>query len=197
MSAESFKQQLQNHQLLDKNMNRGLATRHHFPLWHQLKRSRFKGIILAFIAIALVLCFFYPRLWRIKWCSSTTLFSKVFVKQNQNLTLVILPKELADEKGAYCLDGGPPSYYIREGKYFLGLCNKTKAVYELAATATATAGSPRHHALKYRRPLATSLATVLAAAIATNSDTAKELKNGAIDLNQGVAILILLHSNSL
>ncbi|XP_071795904.1 uncharacterized protein [Asterias amurensis] len=116
MSAESFKQQLQNHQLLDKNMTRGLATRHHFPLWHQLKRSRFKGIILAFIAIAVVLCFFYLRPWRIKWCSSTTLFSKVFVKQNQNLTLVILPKELADEKGAYCLDGGPPSYYIREAK---------------------------------------------------------------------------------
>ena len=48
----------------------------------------------------------------------------------------------------------------------------TKAGSELAATATATAGSPRHHALKYRTPLATPLATVVAAAVATNSDTA-------------------------
>ena len=40
------------------------------------------------------------------------------------------------------------------------------AVSELPATATA--GSPRRHALKYRTPLATPLA----AAVATNSDTA-------------------------
>ena len=46
------------------------------------------------------------------------------------------------------------------------------AVSELAATATATAGSLRRHALKYRTPLATPLATVVAAAVATNSDTA-------------------------
>ena len=42
----------------------------------------------------------------------------------------------------------------------------------MAATATATAGSPGRHALKYRTPLATPLATVVAAAVATNSDTA-------------------------
>jgi hypothetical protein len=48
---------------------------------------------------------------------------------------------------------------------------QTEAV-ELAATATATAGSPRHQALKYRTPLATHLATVVATAVATNSNTA-------------------------
>ncbi|XP_070564850.1 uncharacterized protein [Ptychodera flava] len=30
--------------------------------------------------------------------------------------LVVLPKELASEKGAYCLDGSPPGYYFRKGK---------------------------------------------------------------------------------
>ena len=46
----------------------------------------------------------------------------------------------------------------------------TKAVSELAAAATA--GSPQHYALKYRMSLATPQATVVAAAVATNSDTA-------------------------
>ncbi|XP_070539058.1 uncharacterized protein [Ptychodera flava] len=30
--------------------------------------------------------------------------------------LVVLPKELANEKGAYCLDGSPPGYYFRKGR---------------------------------------------------------------------------------
>ena len=46
------------------------------------------------------------------------------------------------------------------------------AVSDLVATATATAGSPHLHALKYRTPLATPLTTVIAAAVATNSDVA-------------------------
>ncbi len=44
----------------------------------------------------------------------------------------------------------------------------TLAVSELAAAATATAGSSRHHALKYRR----SLETVVAIAVVANVDMA-------------------------
>ena len=47
---------------------------------------------------------------------------------------------------------------------------KSQAVSELAAMATA--GLPRRHALKYRTPLAKPQATVVAAAIATNLETA-------------------------
>ena len=46
---------------------------------------------------------------------------------------------------------------------------------ELAATALATARFPRHHALRYRAPLATPLATAVAVAIAASSDSALEL----------------------
>ncbi len=42
----------------------------------------------------------------------------------------------------------------------------------LAATATALARFPRHHVLKYSTSLATPLATVVAVAVASNSDMA-------------------------
>ena len=51
---------------------------------------------------------------------------------------------------------------------------------------TATAGSPRHHALKYRTALATPLATFVAAAVATNSDTAYHVVE---PVNKSTAIL--------
>ncbi len=52
--------------------------------------------------------------------------------------------------------------------------NNTKAIFEVAATAmaTATAGSLRHHALMNRKSLATPLATALAGAKSANLDTA-------------------------
>ena len=42
--------------------------------------------------------------------------------------------------------------------------------------ALAMAESPRHHALKYRTSLATQLATVVAVAVAANSDTPSAFK---------------------
>ena len=47
-----------------------------------------------------------------------------------------------------------------------------KTVYELAATATATARLPRHHALRYRTSLAAPLGTAEAVAVDANRDTA-------------------------
>ncbi|XP_038053009.1 pectin acetylesterase 11-like [Patiria miniata] len=35
------------------------------------------------------------------------------VSRNIEAHLVVLPQDLADETGAYCLDGSPPSYYFR------------------------------------------------------------------------------------
>ena len=49
---------------------------------------------------------------------------------------------------------------------------ETKAVSEVAATATAMARFLCHHALKYRSTLTTTLATVVAIAVTTNSNTA-------------------------
>ena len=61
----------------------------------------------------------------------------------------------------YCIDMAQDYYFIQP-----------QAVSELAATATA--GSPGRHALKYKTPLATPQATVVAAAaaVATSSETA-------------------------
>ena len=44
------------------------------------------------------------------------------------------------------------------------------------ATATATARFPRHHALRYRKSLATPLATAVAVAVATKADTVNVTK---------------------
>ena len=38
------------------------------------------------------------------------------VGHNTEAMLVVLPESLADETGAYCLDGSPPSYYFRNGE---------------------------------------------------------------------------------
>ncbi len=47
-----------------------------------------------------------------------------------------------------------------------------KVVSEWVATATALGRFQHHHALKYRTSIATPLATVVANAVAANSDTA-------------------------
>ena len=47
-----------------------------------------------------------------------------------------------------------------------------KTMSKLAATATALAAFLRHHVLKYSTTLATPLATVVAEAVATDSDLA-------------------------
>ncbi len=63
---------------------------------------------------------------------------------------------------------------VRVGGYNLAHSSSVltyKVVSELAATATATAVSSRHHALRNRPFLATPLATVIAVAVAGNSDT--------------------------
>ncbi len=44
--------------------------------------------------------------------------------------------------------------------------SKVRLVYQLAATALATAKFPHHHALKYKMSLATPLVTVIAIAVA-------------------------------
>lgn len=48
----------------------------------------------------------------------------------------------------------------------------TLAVFELLASATTTARFPCHYAMKYRMSLGTHLATVVAIAVAANSDMA-------------------------
>ena len=63
-------------------------------------------------------------------------------------------------------------YHMKPNRNQQAYISQSKAGSELADTATATAGSPRHHALKYRTPLATPMSTVVAAAVATNSDPA-------------------------
>ena len=45
-----------------------------------------------------------------------------------------------------------------------------QAVSKMVATITAMAKLPHHHVLKYRLSIATPLATVVAIAVATNSD---------------------------
>ena len=40
------------------------------------------------------------------------------VRNNTEATLVVLPQTLADETGAFCLDGSPPSYYFRNGETY-------------------------------------------------------------------------------
>ena len=38
------------------------------------------------------------------------------VGHNVAADLIVLPKDVADATGAYCLDGSPPSYYFRNGE---------------------------------------------------------------------------------
>ncbi len=60
--------------------------------------------------------------------------------------------------------------YKLYGTAMLFLFPLNMAVFELAATATASSGLPCHHVFKYRTALATPSGTVVAVAVAGNSD---------------------------
>ena len=49
---------------------------------------------------------------------STHRFWNGEVGHNTEAMLVVLPETLADETGAFCLDGSPPSYYFRNGENY-------------------------------------------------------------------------------
>ncbi|XP_038050931.1 pectin acetylesterase 8-like [Patiria miniata] len=80
-----------------------------------LKRSRHSLLL----TLAALLLFFLWLRCRYYSAHSGWSFRQLDVTDhgevNKNLTLVILSPQLADIEGAYCLDGSPPSYYIRKG----------------------------------------------------------------------------------
>ncbi|XP_022109459.1 pectin acetylesterase 5-like isoform X1 [Acanthaster planci] len=93
-----------------------MGSPHGMPQVH-LRRSRSSLCLVSTLCLLLILMWLRCRFSSVNSDWSFRPFGGVDGKtDNKNLTLVILPSGLANIQGAYCLDGSPPSYYIRRAQ---------------------------------------------------------------------------------
>ena len=76
--------------------------------------SRRLYIQISFVLIVLLIFFLLRTLSNMR-----VVFVHFHMESDTDGELVILPEELAQQRGAFCLDGSPPGFYMRHGMFSL------------------------------------------------------------------------------
>jgi hypothetical protein len=92
------------------------------PVGHKLPRPTILPTTCGFRRLYIHVCFFAVVIIVILVLRTISNVRVVFVQYHSDSDtdgeLVVLPEKFAFTRGAYCLDGSSPGYYIRYGKSF-------------------------------------------------------------------------------
>lgn len=103
------------YEVLDKKTK--MLRKHRFFSLPGAKRKRGVCCCWPIVTLLVVSWILFLILWMYSRSIGINIFTTVTKIQSYPANLVRIPAELANKKGAFCLDGTVPSYYIRKGKH--------------------------------------------------------------------------------